>query len=367
MATLTTAISGPTNVLTLDDVGRLALNMAVSGPNLPAGARITGINTSLNTITLNVNTLGAVEALQEFSFEEVQTGGGQPIGATVRIGSNAMAPIILGTDSTSAGAANGKLTVTNLADKTLILHGQTMGNQIRGMIDEGLSKLGLVVNPNVGNNDLYGAGSWILSNVNNNFSGNITVNLGSLVLAGNLGSGSAPTGILGDLTATRTIDLGTSNFDGRGRYNISNGQTDNLGAGGGLTSTGSLVFNDPTAGVFTLGNNITFTQSFNNTTNPGNGRLINNGLKTIVINGSFTSGATGNRSWILDGTNVGDNILNGSISNGSGGAVVGIQKDGAGKWILNNSSNTMTGTVTINRGVLEFAGGRRLGTPRRSI
>jgi hypothetical protein len=249
--------------------------------------------------------------------------------------------LVIGSDPASAATGNGKITATNVARKQLILHGQNAtGNTINGMIDQGGSvALDLTVNLNVTDNDQYGAGRWILKNVNNNFSGNISVPIGILEFAGDLGSGNGTSGPMGNLTAVRVIDLGTNDFNGR-RYDIFGGG-DNLGAAGGLSSTGTIVFNDPNAGTLTLGSNIGFTQSFNSTTNPGSGEIINNGNKVLVINGAFTSGASGNRNWILDGTNTGDNRITGSISNGSGNSV-GITKEGAGKWILDSTSNTMT-------------------------
>ncbi|MBV6499159.1 MAG: hypothetical protein CJBNEKGG_01609 [Prosthecobacter sp.] len=356
--TLAEAVGDPTNVIKLNDVTGLALNMAVSGPNIAPGSRVTGINAGLNTITLSFSTLpGGIEAGQPIVVEDASQA------ATVRIGSNAIAPLIIGSDSSSSGS-NGRIRITNLSNKTLILHGQTVGNEIRGMIDQGGAVLSLVANPKVADNDQYGHGRWTISNANNNFSGSITVNVGALEFAGNLGNGTNTTGVMGDLTAARTIDLGTNDFNGR-RYAFTGGG-DGLGAGGGAASTGSIIFNDPNPGVLNLGSNISFTQSFSSTTNPGSGRISNNGTKTVVINGSLTSGADGNRSWILDGTNTGDNIINGVISKGAGAAVVGIQKDGPGKWVLNSTTNTMTGTVTVNRGTLEVAGGASFdggGTP----
>lgn len=351
--TLAEAVGDPTNVIKLNDVTGLALNMAVRGTNIAPGSRVTGINVGLNTITLSFNTLsGGIESGEPIIVEDASQA------ATVRIGSNAAAPLIIGQDASSDLAGNGKIKVTNLSNKTLILHGQTVGNEIRGMVDQGGAVLSLLVNPKVTDNDQYGAGRWTLLNSNNNLSGNLTVNVGTLEFAGNLGDGTNTSGVMGNLTATRIIDLGTNDFNGR-RYNTTGG-SDNLGAAGGLSSTGTLIFNDPNPGVLNLGSNISFTQSFSSTTNPGNGRIMNNGVKTVVINSPLTVGPDGNRNWILDGSNTGDNIINGSISNGSGAAVVSIQKDGAGKWVLNSTTNSMSGNVVINRGALEMAGGSAL-------
>jgi autotransporter-associated beta strand protein len=359
---VTAAVSAGATSIELDGNIDLQVNMVVYSPdntaNITSGTIITGNDTANKTITINNPLPQGLPADTVLAFEDTSVITGSP--ATVRIAANAVAPLVIGSDPASAASSNGKITITNKANKTLMLHGQNTGaNTINGMIDEGSATLTLSVNPKVTDNDLYGAGRWVLSNANNNFSGPVSVAVGTLELAGNLGTGGSVTSsILGDLSVPRVIDLGTNDFNGR-RYNNTGGG-DIIGAAGGLSATGSLVFNDPNPGTFNLGGNVTFTQSFDSTTNPGNGRLINNGNKAIVIDGNFTSGATGNRNWIFDGTNTADNTINGVISNGTT-AVISIQKDGPGKWVLNNPANTFTGNVVVNRGTLEFVGGASIG------
>lgn len=355
----TVAVSGTASTITLEDVGGLVLNMAVKGLNIAPGTTISGIDTGNNTISLSTPTLNSIPSQSTLSFEDVSQA------ATVRIAANGIAPLIIG----SASGLDGRIAISNFANKTLILHGQNTGeNTINGMLDESAAILSLTINPNVANNDQYGTGRWVLKNTGNNFSGSVTVNLGTLELSGDLGLGNESVGILGNLSVPRVIDLGTTSFDSR-RYSITGGG-DNLG---GVTSPGAIVFNDPNAGVLTLGSNVTFNQSY--TGAAGFGEIINNGVKTVVIDGALSvrafsginqldnSSLSGNRTWILDGSNTGDNIINGAIGNNpaSGGATAGVTKEGAGKWILNSMTNTMTGTVTVNRGWLEFAGGSAIG------
>lgn len=108
-------------------------------------------------------------------------------------------------------------------------------------------------------------------------------------------------------------------------------------------------------GTATLGSNITFTQAFSSTTNPGGGQIINDGVKTIVINGNLTSGASGNRNWFLDGSDSTTNTIGGIISNGTSN-VVGVVKEGAGTWRL-SGANSYNGVTTVNNGILELSGG----------
>ena len=300
--------------------------------------------------------LGLAGSTQEVRLE--YTGGGDSTNRTIRLSGGASTVRIAGSGR-GALVLNGDILANGNGNKTLMLHGQNAtGNTINGLISEDAAVLALTVNPNAGNNDLYGAGRWTLTNALNDFSGRVTVNLGVLELAGSLGDGSAANSVLGDLTATRVIDLGTNNFDGR-RYAF-NGGNDNLGASGGLGSTGTLLFNDPGEGTATFGSNITFTTGdHSSTSGAGHARLVNNGAKVIVINGNLTTGAGTSRNWYLDGSNTGVNTVNGVISNGAN-ATISLVKEGGGTWRL-AGANTFTGGVTVTRGILEVTGGSAIG------
>ncbi len=266
---------------------------------------------------------------------------------TVRIAGNGRGGLVL----------NGNITITADGAKTLMLHGQNTQNVINGALQRNGRLLSISVGPNVGDNDVYGAGKWTLTNASSDFNGDISVDVGELEFAGDLGNGSTAFSVMGNLNVARTIDLATNNFNGR-RFAFTGGG-DNLGATGQPGSNGTIIFNDPGAGTATLGSNITFTSSYSSTTNPGNPEIMNNGEKVIVINGNLTSGATGNRSWILDGSNTGANTIAGSISNGTGNTV-SVIKEGTGTWRL-AGANTFTGAVTITRGTLEITGGSTIG------
>lgn len=428
-------VPGVQTSIRLTNVGGIELGMEIFGTNIAPGTTITGIDSLTNDITLSQATLGGIPSGNPLVFEDVSQS------ATVRIGSNGIVPLVLNSSITNGDVTGSVQERIRLGSKTLILHGQnTSANIINGMIDEGFGEISLIVNPNVTNNDQYGTSYWMLKNTANNFTGRMTVNLGTLEFFGNLGTGQETTGIMGALDGflkgfvindggsgyttapavqitggggtgataeavinngvvvgvrilnagtgytsaptisfvggggtgasvaalinARVIDLGTQGTDGR-RYNLDGGG-DNLG---GIGTRGSVVFNDAGAGILTLGANVTFNRSY--TGGNGEGGIINNGNKTLVINGDLTSrgynaagalvtdvGIGNTHTWVLGGSNTGDNIINGVIRNAeTGGGVAGITKEGPGKWILNNTTNTMTGTVTVARGWLEFAGG----------
>ncbi|MBB5038870.1 autotransporter-associated beta strand repeat-containing protein [Prosthecobacter dejongeii] len=338
---------GTNDLSTAANIGSTNQQTTVRINSLPA----TGTAGSLGT-NYNVN-LGVAGGTGETRLEYM--GPGESTDRGINLSGGASVVRIAGSGK-GALILDGPISITSPGNKTLHLQGQTIGNTVNGMIDESSNVISLVVNQAAGNTDMNGLGRWILTNAANNFSGNVTVDLGVLELAGNLGSGNAASSVFGDMTTTRVISLGTGNFDGR-KFDVFGGG-DNLGAASGLGSTGSIVFNDPNVGTATFGTNIRFVQPYNSTTNPGNGELVNNGNKVLVFNGTFTAGDSGNRNWILDGTNTGTNTINGVISDTltTGGNTVGILKEGPGTWRL-AGANTYEGTTTVARGVLELSGG----------
>lgn len=387
--------------LTVDDGGAQLIageiagggNLTLAGGNYMA---MYGTNTGTGTLSVSNGALqlrSANDALG--SFTAVNLGAGTTTGGVEYVGSGETFAGDFNLPGTTGGArltANGvgaltltgDVTNTGSGNKTLTLSGQAgnlnqgasvIRNLISGAVTEGANVLSISM-PATANDDRFGVtGRWALINKNNDFSGNITVNVGVLEIGGifddggpglgGLGDGTGTTSSMGNLTAVRTIDLGTNNFDGR-RYDLFGGG-DGLGAAGAGTitntlapsgSTGTILFHDPNPGTATLGSNITFTQSFSSTTNPGSGQIINDGAKVIVINGNLTAGATGSRNWILDGTNTGINTIGGIISDTSttGANTVGVIKEGAGTWRL-SGANTYEGTTTVANGILQVSGG----------
>ncbi|MCB1212494.1 MAG: autotransporter-associated beta strand repeat-containing protein, partial [Verrucomicrobiales bacterium] len=216
---------------------------------------------------------------------------------------------------------------------------------------------------NSADDDRFGiTGRWTLTNAANDFSGNITVSVGMLEFT-NLKTGVETTSSMGDLSATRTITLGSNNFNGR-RYDIF-GNTDQLSDQGfsqGTNTTapvgdvGTIIFNDAGSGTATFGTNISWSFVNTTTTNTTGAQLINNGNKRIVINGTFATNTTGTHNLVLDGSNTLSNDLHSNLANPATSQTTSVIKEGSGTWRL-SGTNTFTGAAIINNGTLELAGG----------
>ncbi|QIF04252.1 autotransporter-associated beta strand repeat-containing protein [Roseimicrobium sp. ORNL1] len=373
--------------LTVDDTGAQLIAGSITG----AGGNLTltnnymamyGTNTATGVLTLNGGTIQTTSLANAIgSFTTVNLGSGTGAGNLEYIGSgetyagnfelsNSTGGARITANGTGALILSGNIT-SSAGVKNLDLTGQTGGyfnpikNVISGVISEGTGTLTLRVNPKTVDDDRFGlTGRWVLNNAGNDFSGNIVVNMSMLEIGGNIGTGgTVGTSQLGDLSVARTIDLGTNDGNGR-RYDMFGGG-DAIGAAGSnqgtntITpnsgSTGTIIFNGTNAGTFVLPSNVTITQSYSSTTNPGSGQIINDGTTVVNIQGAFTSGADGNRTWFLDGTNTGANTISGNISNGSNNTV-SLTKEGAGTWVL-SGTNSYTGTTTVNNGILQISGG----------
>ncbi|MEN3940426.1 autotransporter-associated beta strand repeat-containing protein [Prosthecobacter sp. SYSU 5D2] len=340
------------------------------GNNEMANNMVIG-SAALTTVRINnLQNAGVTSSLGRGDAINLGTAGGETRLEYIGIGGPSQATDrqinLLGTAATIRIAGNGRSGmilnggITSNVNRNLFLHGQTVGNTINGAITEGAGRLNLSVNTAAGANDMYGPGSWTFTNPNSDFSGNITIQLGTLELKGSLGDGTGTTSVMGDLTSVRTIIMGLNSYDAR-RYDLYTGLDTYIPIANVPLHTGTILFNDPEEGTAVLGRNITFNQPFNSTTNPGSAEFINNGNKVIVIEGDLTTAANGNRNWILDGTNTGANTISGIIRDPTSGSNAGILKEGTGRWRLvgdsAGSGNEYVGVTQVARGTLELAGG----------
>lgn len=351
--------------------------MALYGTNVASGALQLGVTTLNGQIqsTNLTNAIGGFSSIALGAAGNTGVGGIDYVGAgetfanNIALTSTSTTGSYIAANGSGALVLSGNLTATGT--QTLRLIGQTGGyfNPIKNRIDGAVTEAGAsvlsIAMTNTANDDRFGiTGRWALTNSNNDFSGSVTVNVGMLELAGNLKTGVETTSVFGDLSATRVVTLGSSDFDGR-RYDMF-GNTDQLGNAGFAQGTntitpsgsvGTIIFNDPNAGTATFGANISWAIiNGSATTITAGGQLINDGTKVIVINGTLTAGTQGTHNWVFDGTNTGTNTINGVISNPSSTQTTAVIKEGAGTWRL-SGANTFTGTTTVNNGILELSGG----------
>ncbi|MCU0792505.1 MAG: autotransporter-associated beta strand repeat-containing protein [Opitutaceae bacterium] len=82
-----------------------------------------------------------------------------------------------------------------------------------------------------------------------------------------------------------------------------------------------------------------------------------------AFNVAATDVSTFNRTLTLQGSNTGDNLIQGAIINNSGttGGIVSLAKSGTGTWVL-AGANSYTGETRINDGVLRIGNGGTTGS-----
>ena len=133
-----------------------------------------------------------------------------------------------------------------------------------------------------------------------------------------------------------------------------------LGDGGKI----QLYVNDANTGGFVLNAGTASSLVFNTRQIElfGTSAIYNNNASasiTFTINTALAIRSTGNKTFILRGSNTGNNTFSGSIADGnfnSAVQVISLLKEDGGKWIL-SGANTFTGTTTVNNGTLVLAAG----------
>lgn len=130
--------------------------------------------------------------------------------------------------------------------------------------------------------------------------------------------------------------------------------------GASSNAAGNLVLSNVNAGVlryigatnastdrlFTLGNQQGYAGGFEST---GAGTLILTNTGSVAF-----SQANSARLFSLGGSNTGQNILNTRLIDNGTGALSFI-KNGAGTWVVSNTSNSYTGTTTLSGGTLSIS------------
>lgn len=223
---------------------------------------------------------------------------------------------------------------------------------------------------------IKGGSSVLTLTGNNSYSGNTTIDVGTLRIGGGgqLGTGtyagniSIASGAVLEHASTayttvggatnRITGLGSITKSGTGTLRINSSQS----FSGGVNLTGGILEYD---GVGALGTGTITVSAGQITARGGGGTLTNNvALNSDVQLGRSGVGSgmgfTGNfdlgggvRTITMDGAPI---ILSGTISNG------GIAKSGTSALQLSNTGNTYSGGTVLNAGILEYAGAGTLGS-----
>jgi fibronectin-binding autotransporter adhesin len=96
----------------------------------------------------------------------------------------------------------------------------------------------------------------------------------------------------------------------------------------------------------------------------GSGPIVLSGtVQRTNSSGAVTPTASARMSLTLGGTNTGDNTLSGDISEvGTNGAILGITKVDAGRWVLSGANSSHTGIHSISAGTLSAQSAKALGS-----
>lgn len=179
-------------------------------------------------------------------------------------------------------------------------------------------------------------GTWIINSASNTFTASPGISSGNIQVATIANAGVASP--IGSGTAINVGNASASGFSSFGNF----GLLRVVSSTGGSSNRPFAV----TGGTFAGG---------------GVGGGIDSGVagQTLTMSGSVTaSGSSSSASFVLTGS--GNGVYSGNIAP-TGTTILGLYKAGSGTWTL-SGSNTFTGPVYMNGGVLSLGSGNALGT-----
>jgi fibronectin-binding autotransporter adhesin len=316
------AISGAGNLVLNSALTQLltSCNSSYTGTTTVSGGGVIqvaclangGVNSSIGAAGASASNI----VLNGGALEYVGTGG-----STDRLFSLAAS-----TTSGLKASGTGAIQFTNTGPIAFLNPNTTQAVRLGGTSTANNSLAALITNNGTGTTSLTkaDAGTWILTNSANTYTG-ITSITGGVLGVDNLADGGFAS------------SLGMSSSDATNLV---------IGSGATLRYTGA---GDTTNRQFMLGVGSTTIES------SGTGAI------------SFTSGSaasysgTGARVVSLGGTYAGDNMMAATIGNQNASNITSLAKSGAGRWIL-TGTNTYTGNTNVNQGTLIIGNGGTAGS-----
>ena len=230
---------------------------------------------------------------------------------------------------------------------------------------------------NAGPISLSGGGRLTLASANASSTSQFSVGTGGGLLFVNKNNNFTTTGILTGSGTLTLLDGGGSGTPSTYNFNsISNDFTGAIVASNATLNVNSLrdsgnniVFNS-TLATAVVANNVGLKYgstainplTLNNRAIEFNSAVTsnvliqnNNTTQAITIGTNLVATGAGAKTLMLDAVAGPTNVFGGSITDGSGGGTVALNKSSAGIWNLTSASNTFTGAITANAGTLSYA------------
>ncbi|MBW8864132.1 MAG: autotransporter-associated beta strand repeat-containing protein, partial [Verrucomicrobia bacterium] len=330
--TLSNTVTGSQQTLqcTANDTGSiLTFQNTLSLGNDPVLAALTKDGVGTMVLAGNSNLCGSVAinngTLQINTTNTPLLGDVMVNAGTLQIGSG-LADGVLPTGAFNLAGAGGKLAINS--SNTFVLNTPVTGPGSISLINYGT----LVINSS------------------NTFSGGITTGSGTPVPGGAISLFNSYG--LGDGTVAKTVRLIHASLQLQGGLDVPAAIT--------LQTSSGNVAGDITHGVTQAIHNLSGTNTIEGAITPTSGAgnsefAVDSG--SLILNGTVSPDQTG-RIVILSGT--GNGVLNGAL-NDNGANIPGLNKQGTGKWTLNNN-NAYSGTTVVQNGTLVLGASAAIAT-----